>query len=287
VSISPTSLTVGLLHPGRMGAAVAARARVAGASVLWCPVDRSDATAARAREAGLEPVAELGELVDRADVLLCLCPPAAAEEVATQVAAVGRGGGVYVEANAVAPQRVHRIAALLPTAWAVVDGVVVGSPPTNDRPAKLFLSGPGGPVGVVEGLFASTAVHARVLGEDLGQASALKLAYTGYQKASRVLAAVSYAVAAEHGVEETLLEVAAKRTGSYLTETAYFPETARRAWRWGPELLEAADLLRASGLPDDLMRAAAVVLERWEQFKDRDDVSLEQVVTALHNPASD
>ena len=34
-------MTIGILHPGRMGAAVAAEAVKAGARVLWCPEGRS------------------------------------------------------------------------------------------------------------------------------------------------------------------------------------------------------------------------------------------------------
>ncbi|MGP4009196.1 DUF1932 domain-containing protein [Streptomyces sp. 4N124] len=33
-------------------------------------------------------------------------------------------------------------------------------------------------------------------------------------------------------------------------ETDYIPKTAARAWRWGPELEDAAALLADAGLPD-------------------------------------
>ncbi len=120
----------------------------------------------------------------------------------------------------------------------------------------------------VTALFAGTEVRTYDLGEETGRASALKLAYASYQKASRVLAALSYALAAEHGVEDALLDAAGERAGSYLTETEYIPKTAARAWRWGPEMLEVADLLTKSELPDELMRAVAAVLTRWDDCRD-------------------
>ena len=43
------TIIVGVLHPGSMGAAIAAQARRVGATVLWCPAGRSAATKQRAR----------------------------------------------------------------------------------------------------------------------------------------------------------------------------------------------------------------------------------------------
>ncbi|GAA2126223.1 NAD(P)-dependent oxidoreductase [Kitasatospora saccharophila] len=268
-----------MLHPGSMGAAVAAQIRQAGTTVLWCSAGRSEATRSRAVEAGLTELPSLGELVPRCEILLSVCPPAAAEQLAAEVAEHGYGG-VYVEANAVTPERVKRIASALPDAT-VVDGSVVGSPPRGGKQPRLFLSGPERAVDQVVRLFAGTDVRARVLGAELGQASALKLSYTSYQKASRVLAALSYALAADHGVEDELLEIAAGRSGSYLVETGYIPKTAARAWRWAPELVEAAELLEECGLPGEPMRGAAEALLRWEGARDA-ELSLVDALARLH-----
>ncbi|MFI9774039.1 DUF1932 domain-containing protein [Streptomyces sp. NPDC051956] len=97
--------------------------------------------------------------------------------------------------------------------------------------------------------------------------TALKLSYSSYQKASRALAAVAYALASVHGVEAELLDIAEGRTTSYLAETAYFPKAAARAWRWGPEMKEAAHALEEAGLPSDLADAAATVMGRWAGLK--------------------
>ncbi|PYC86599.1 phosphogluconate dehydrogenase [Streptomyces tateyamensis] len=272
---------VGVLHPGSMGAAVAAQVRATGATVLWCSAGRGASTRQRAAEVGLTEVSGLGELVGRSQILLSICPPAAAEAVANEVAAHGFKDGVYVEANAITPGRVGRIAAVLPDAT-VVDGSVIGSPPRDGKRPRLFLSGPGDAADQVVKLFAATDVQARVLGTELGQASALKLAYTSYQKASRVLAALSYALAADHGVEDELLEVAAGRSGSYLLETGYIAKTAARAWRWGPELIEAAELLEECGLPGDPMRGAADALVRWEGERDA-ELGLAEALARLHS----
>jgi 3-hydroxyisobutyrate dehydrogenase-like beta-hydroxyacid dehydrogenase len=262
------TVTVGLLHPGSMGAAVGAQLRARGHVVLWCPDGRSDVTRSRAEGAGLQPVA-LAELAARSEVLLSLCPPAAAEQVAAAVADVRSGAdAIYVEANAVAPTRVNRIADSL-APLPVVDAAVVGSPPVGGKTPTLYLAGGGESVERVVQLFAETDVRVRVLGDSLGAASALKLAYTSYQKVSRVLAAVAYGAADAYGVGDELLAIAAKRTRSYLVETDYIPKTAARAWRWGPEIEDAAELLAEAGVPDSLMHAAAATLARWDDSKDQ------------------
>ncbi|MFD8319134.1 DUF1932 domain-containing protein [Kitasatospora purpeofusca] len=276
--------TVGILHPGSMGAAVAACARANAARVLWCPTGRSAATAVRAERAGLESVAGLDDLLAQAHIVLSLCPPAAAEDMA-RVVAERRYAGVYVEANAINPERTQRIAALLDgDARAVVDGAVIGSPPVGGKRTRLYLSGPADAMSLVEDLFAGSPVETPVLGNDIGQASALKLAYSSYQKTSRVLAAVAFGAARAHGVDEALLDVAGKRQGSYLVETGYIAKTAARAWRWGPEMEEAADMLSTLGLPDELLRAAAQALARWGNSKGLAELTPDEALDRLARP---
>jgi len=63
--------TIGVLHPGEMGAAVGAAARLNGARVVWASADRGAATQARARDAGLEDVEECARFVARLHDLGC------------------------------------------------------------------------------------------------------------------------------------------------------------------------------------------------------------------------
>ncbi|MFF8575513.1 DUF1932 domain-containing protein [Streptomyces sp. NPDC015408] len=274
--------TVGILHPGSMGAAVAACAATNAAAVLWCRAGRSAASVERATQSGLTPVATLAELLDCGDIVISLCPPAAAEDLARAVAG-HRFAGVYVEANAINPQRTQRIAALLPDAT-VVDGGVVGSPPVGGKTPTLYLSGPADATARIEALFADTAVQSAVLGTKVGQASALKLSYAAFQKTSRVLVALAVGMAREHGVDQELIEVASRRTDSYLAEPEYVAKTAARAWRWGPELEEAADTLAAAGLPPEMLRAAASTLARWNDAKDDGSLTLTDALDRLAQP---
>ncbi|MHB6912787.1 DUF1932 domain-containing protein [Streptomyces sp. DB-54] len=275
--------TVGILHPGSMGAAVAACAATNASAVLWCAAGRSPATAARAKRFGLTSVNSLREMLDRSDIVISLCPPAAAEDLARDVAE-HRFTGVYVEANAINPGRAARIAALLEPDAVVVDGGVVGSPPVRGKTPTLYLSGPAAATERIEALFAGTAVRTATLGAELGKASALKLAYASFQKTSRVLVALAVGMAREHGVDQELIEVASRRTDSYLAEPEYVAKTAARAWRWGPELEEAADALAAAGLPTEILRAAASTLARWHDAKDDGELTLSDALDRLAQP---
>ncbi|MFE6189112.1 DUF1932 domain-containing protein [Streptomyces sp. NPDC056465] len=275
--------TVGILHPGSMGAAVASCAATNASEVLWCETGRSAATTARADRAELSPVATMAELLERSEIVISLCPPAAAEDLAREVAQ-HRFAGVYVEANAISPERAQRIAELLEPAATVVDGGVVGSPPVGGKTPTLYLSGQADATARVEALFAGTAVHTAVLGTEVGKASALKLSYASFQKTSRVLVALAVGMAREHGVDQELIEVASRRTDSYLSEPEYVAKTAARAWRWGPELEEAADALVAAGLPPEMLRATASTLARWNDAKDDNELTLTDALDRLAQP---
>src|SRR5262249_2945943 len=125
---------VGVIHPGEMGAAVAGVLRARG-EVLWASAGRSAATVERARAAGLEDAGEIGDLCRRCETLLSICPPHAAVEVAQ---AAGGFTGIYVDANAIAPDTARAIAKLQPR---LVDGGIVGPPPTRPGTTRLYLAG--------------------------------------------------------------------------------------------------------------------------------------------------
>lgn len=137
----PAPATVGVLHPGEMGAAVAAQLRGRGHTALWCSRGRSAQSRDRAVRAGLREVGALSELLDRCDAVLSVCPPAAAFDVASSVAEIGYGG-VYLDANAIAPETMGSLAAVLTGAGiTVVDGAIIGPPPGAAHTARVYLAG--------------------------------------------------------------------------------------------------------------------------------------------------
>ena len=236
---------VGLLFPGEMGALVGSAVQ---GEVLWASEGRSEATRRRA-EAFID-VGTVRELVSASDVVLSLCPPAIAEDVAGEVAAEGFEG-IYVEANAIAPARVERIAGYL----RCVDGSVIGRTGVN-----LYLSGDAADVAEVAGLFKEGEVKAIPL-EGVGAASALKMAFGGWNKIGIALVAQAYAIARAYGVEEALAGEG--------VESDRILRAAPKAWRWAPEMEEVAATCAALGLPDGIPRGAAELYSRWDAHRDR------------------
>jgi 3-hydroxyisobutyrate dehydrogenase-like beta-hydroxyacid dehydrogenase len=267
-----------LLHPGEMGAAVAAAAVRAGARVVWCADGRGPATAARAEQAGLVRTESLAAALDGAAAVLSICPPAMADTTADAVLALGFTG-TFVDANAVSPERARAIGERVTAAGGTaVDGALFG--PRGDRPdVRFLLSGVAAPA--VAALFGEgSGVTATVLDGAVGAASALKMAHSTFQKAARPLAALAFALAAEHGVTEQLLEEAAG-AASPLTQPAMVSVAASKAWRWEPELREVVATLDATGLPSGMVAEAATLLAAWETLRDDRSAPLADTLAAL------
>ena len=260
---------MGLLHPGEMGAALGAALRSSGTTVLWAAEGRSDMTAQRADEAGLEDAGSAQKMARRADVILSVCPSHAALDVARSVAGFP---GIYVDANAVSPATALAIAA---ERGRFVDGGIVGPPPLEGRTTRLYLSGPDAPAVAV--LFRDTLVDARALSGRPGDASALKMAYAAATKGRAALLLATRAAARAHGVEAALLE-------EWRLSLPELPEESRHAarsattkgWRWVGEMEEIAATFAAAGLPEGFHLAAADVFRRTPA-----DSDLEAVLEAL------
>jgi 3-hydroxyisobutyrate dehydrogenase-like beta-hydroxyacid dehydrogenase len=246
---------VGVLHPGEMGAAVARALSARDETVLWASAGRSAATADRAEAAGLEDAGDVEEVCRRCEILLSICPPHAALDVAQ---AASGFTGIYVDANAIAPDTARAIAELQPR---LVDGGIVGPPPTGQDTTRLYLSG--GQAAEIGALFSGTNVEARVISEQVGAASALKAAYAGWTKGSAALLLTVRELARAEGVEDALLEEWRLSLPELEERLAGAERSARRkGWRWVGEMEEIAHSMSAQGLPTGFHRAAAEVFRR-------------------------
>ncbi len=246
---------VGLLHPGEMGTPVAAALRGHGETVLWASAGRSSATAERAERAGLEDAGTVAELCGRCEILLSVCPPNAAVDVAREASGFT---GTYVDANAIAPETARTIAGLHER---FVDGGIIGPPPNQAGTTRLYLAG--GEAARIAELFAGTNLDARVVSEEPGPASALKAAYAGWTKGSAALLLTVRGLARAEGVEEALLEEWKLSIPELEGRLAGAERSARRkGWRWVGEMHEIARSMAAQDLPSGFHEAAAEVFRR-------------------------
>jgi 3-hydroxyisobutyrate dehydrogenase-like beta-hydroxyacid dehydrogenase len=266
---------VGVLHPGAMGSAIAAELRAAGHDVLWASDGRGPDTARRAEQAGLRDAATPAELARQADVVLSVCPPHAARDVAAEVAG---HAALFVDANAVSPATAREIATVVASAGGhAVDGGIVGPPPGGDASTSLLLSGADA-AGVAE-LFDGTRVRARVVGSEIGAASAAKMAYAGWTKGSAALLLAVRALAVAEGVEDALLaEWAISHPDLPAASERAARGAAGKSWRWVGEMEEIAATLRGAGMPSGFHDAGAAVFERLAAEPETD---LSAVLAAL------
>lgn len=266
-----------ILHPGEMGSSLGACLRSNGHDVCWVAEGRSSATRQRAELENFTECESLASTLTCADMVLSICPPEFAVDVAQRVIDLNFNG-IYVDANATSPMTANRISKLFETNF--VDGSVIGPPARRAEGTRLYLSGP--QADHVHELFRDTNANPTNLGVQPTAASALKMCYAAYTKGTsalliniRALAEanqVSDALLAEWGISQPDLQTRSERTG---------PSVSRKAWRFAAEMREIASTFDASGLPPQFHEGAAQVYERLAAFKDRPPASTEDLIEHL------
>jgi 3-hydroxyisobutyrate dehydrogenase-like beta-hydroxyacid dehydrogenase len=206
-------------------------------------------------------------MVTRSEVIVSVCPPHAARDVARQVAGFR---GLYLDANAISPATAGEVAAIVAAGGAgYADGGIVGPPPTAPGLTRLYLSGPRA-VEVRE-LFDGTDVDARVVPPP-GTASAVKMAYASWTKGSAALLLAARALARAEGVEAVLLEEwGMSQPGLEKRWDGADAAAAAKGWRWVAEMEQIAATMAAAGLPDGFHQAAAEIYRSYEQGPRRSD----------------
>ena len=271
---------VGLLHPGEMGTAVGRCLTERGHTVLWASQGRSPATAARAKAAGLSDAGTPRELAAQASMIISVCPPHAALDVAW---AVHGFKGVYLDANAISPDTAREVAQLINgNGGRYVDGGIIGPPPVRPGTTRLYLSGEDAQA--VRELFGGTALEPRIAAGPPTAASAVKMAYAAWTKGTAALLLAAHALARADGVEETLLaEWAISQPQLAEQSVRAARSAATKGWRWIGEMEEIAQSMAGAGLPDGFHQAAAEIYRRCPRLPGAvgDDEVLREVLASV------
>lgn len=254
---------VAIVAPGNMGASVGKRLTENKVRVLTALAGRSERSATRAREAGMEPVDD--RALAEADFLLSIVPPgdalALAERLTPALTAANKKP-VYVECNAVSPPTMLRIAEVIARTGSPFVGAGIIGPPmkpgsTNTR---IYASGPAARE------FARLndyGLIVRVLDGPLTAASALKMSYAGITKGFTALGAAMMLAASRGGSAQALkAELAESRPDLLGYLTRQVPQMYGKAYRWVAELDEIANFVGDEHAEHAMLSAAARLYER-------------------------
>jgi 3-hydroxyisobutyrate dehydrogenase-like beta-hydroxyacid dehydrogenase len=232
--------TIALIAPGSMGAAIGGRLADHGINVVTSLTGRSADSIRRARAAGMQHAED--DEIAAADFILSIVPPGTARQLADRLApALERATvkPIYVDCNAVSPETVMGIAAVIAeTGCKFADAGIIGAPPRADHTPTIYVSGEAATA------FAELAQHGLLitrLDGGAGVASALKMVYAGISKGVLALGTSMFLAAARAGVADPLRgELAASQPALLQLFDRLIPTTYSKAYRWVAEMEEIA-----------------------------------------------
>jgi 3-hydroxyisobutyrate dehydrogenase-like beta-hydroxyacid dehydrogenase len=175
--------TVAILYPGELGSTIGRLLARFGFTVLTTVEERSERTRRLAEEAGLSLLNGLGEVAERADIVLSTVSPAAALPVAQDYLLSRLKTGrpqLYVDLNSTSPATARQLEqAIRSKGLDFVDGAVHGLASGLPERGTLYLSGAAAQR--LADVF-GRVLRIMVVGREAGQASTFKMMISGLAK---------------------------------------------------------------------------------------------------------
>ena len=255
---------IGVTSPGDMGQAVAMRLKACGFDVYTALAGRSARTAELAREAGLTDAGTIEKLVATCDAVFSVLNPGAAVDNARAVAAATRAAKknlIYVDCNAIAPSTGKEIERLITEAGGTfVDAGIIGPPPRGKAKTRLYVSGPD--AALLSEQIVDDQLRVRVVGERIGDASAVKMCYASITKGALALGVELLVAARKLGVEQALeAEFRDSQPDLYDWIVNRSVSMPPKAYRWVPEMQEIAKTFEDIGMTPRIMQGASDMYE--------------------------
>lgn len=235
--------SIAIVAQGAMGAGVGARLVERGLRVVTSLTGRSEASAKRAKAAGMAAVSDAECL--NADFFLSICPPSDALALAQKMAGLIASSGkkpVYVDCNAVSPPSKVAIGnVILKTGASFIDVGIIGLPPKDDRSPYLHASGP---EAAKLGVLNDFGINVNVIEGPVGAASALKMSYAGITKGTTALASMMMLAATRAGVADKLRVELERSHPAFVSQfQRAVPDMFDKAYRFVGEMEEIADFV--------------------------------------------
>ena len=256
------TLTVAIVAQGAMGAGVGGRLAEKGLHVITSLAGRSEASAQRAKAAGMIPASD--QECAQADYFLSIVPPSDALALAKKMSALIEPGNkkpIYVDCNAVSPPTKVEIGnAVTKSGAPFIDVGIIGLPPEPGKSPWLHASGPDAEKFRALGDF---GINVNIMEGPVGAASALKMSYAGITKGTTALGAMMMLAATRAGTAEALiaeLSVSQQQLAGWLTRQ--MPKMHSKAYRWVAEMEEISAFVGEDPAGAQFYEAAARLYER-------------------------
>lgn len=254
---------VGFMTPGDMGQAVAMQIKAKGYTVCTALGRRSERSRKMAAEIGLVDLGTIAKLVAECDVVMSVMNPGAGLEFATEAAEAIKGQThkpLFIDCNAIAPDTMHEIDRVIRAAGArCLDGGIIGPPPRNGAKTNLYVSGPGAAdMKQLENEY----LRVHVLTEKLGDASAVKMCYSAFNKGTQGLVLETLMAAERLGVADIVeQQLRASRAEALESFLKALPQLPSKAYRWVPEMHEIARTFQGVGMTPRIFQGEADMFE--------------------------
>jgi len=276
-------ITVAVVAQGTMGAGVGKRLHERGAAVRTLLSGRSEASAARAKAAGMQPAPDERALLSGADYVLSILPPDQAVGLAERLAPALQSLAVkpvYVDCNAISPQTAQRVAAIVePTGAAFVDGGIIGGPPREGYSPAIYASGP---EAKRTAALKEYGIDWRIVDGPVGAASGLKMSYAGITKGTTAIAAAMLLGAARFGCAEALIaELRSSQPEMLKRMQRGIPGMYDKAYRWVGEMQEISDFLDANAPSAEMYRGIARLYDYLAAAEAEDKPATDNAIRTL------
>jgi 3-hydroxyisobutyrate dehydrogenase-like beta-hydroxyacid dehydrogenase len=282
---------IGLIGLGEAGGAIASGLAELGVAIVGYDA-RADAPAvlATAERAGVTMAGSVAELVAAVDVVMCLTKAAAAVPVARAAAAELLARHVYADLNSASPE-VKRAAAsaVEHTGAQFADVAIMAAVLPHRHLVPMVVSGSGAKA--FSDQVRPFGMHAEVLGDRVGQASAVKMYRSLLVKGIEALVFECALGASAEGALDRVLESMAGSLpfGDWAELATYLMgRSVAHGERRAAELREVAATLDETGIDPALANAAAARLE-WvaarglqARFAGGDPRDYQEILDALH-----
>jgi len=260
---------IGFIGYGEVGKILAAGLKdKASAILVWdlkfdCP-DQREEQLAHADRAGVQACTSLEQLCGGADLVISAVTASNTLAVAEGAAAHLRPGSVFLDPNSASPGTKREAARLIEASGShyVEAGVMTSVPPYGIRVPMLL---GGRRAAELAGLLTSWGMDVKVVSEQVGVASAVKMCRSVMIKGLEALVIESYATARAYGVEDQVLPTLVETFPSIDWDAQggyFFSRVVQHGKRRAEEMREAANTVREAGF-EPFMSAAIADKQQW------------------------